>query len=232
VLGLVQRAIEQQDRLIALTAELKRALLHKLFTEGLRGEPQKQTEIGPVPESWEVKTIAELALDIGDGNYSTKYPKKEQFLTQGVPFIRANNLVDGRLVWDDMRYISPELHAELTKGHLKKHDVCVVTRGNIGDVAFVTDDFVGSNMNAQLVRINGRTVVEGKFLYYALSSPSLQQQFKSLQSGTALQQLPVGKLKTVLLPLPDHEEQVKIANTIWLVDQKYNIQLRKMPISS
>ena len=54
VLGLVQRAIEQQERLIALTTELKKALLHKLFTEGLRGEPQKQTEIGPVPESWEV----------------------------------------------------------------------------------------------------------------------------------------------------------------------------------
>ena len=51
MLGLVQRAIEQQERLIALTTELKKALLHKLFTEGLRGEPQKQTEIGPVPES-------------------------------------------------------------------------------------------------------------------------------------------------------------------------------------
>ena len=57
VLGLVQRAIEQQERLIALTTELKKALLHKLFTEGLRGEPQKQTEIGPVPESWEVHAV-------------------------------------------------------------------------------------------------------------------------------------------------------------------------------
>ena len=57
MLGVVQRAIEQQERLLALTAELKKALLHKLFTEGLRGEPQKQTEIGPVPESWEVKSL-------------------------------------------------------------------------------------------------------------------------------------------------------------------------------
>src|SRR5215813_8835715 len=54
VLGLAQRAIEQQERLIALTTELKKALLHKLVTEGLRGEPQKQTEIGPLPASWEV----------------------------------------------------------------------------------------------------------------------------------------------------------------------------------
>ena len=60
VLGLVQRAIEQQEHLIALTTELKKALLHKLFTEGLRGEPQKQTEIGPVPDSWELVRCEEL----------------------------------------------------------------------------------------------------------------------------------------------------------------------------
>lgn len=47
ILGLVERAIEQRERLIALTTELKKALMHKLFIEGLRGEPQKQTEIGP-----------------------------------------------------------------------------------------------------------------------------------------------------------------------------------------
>ena len=53
VLGVVQRAMEQQERLIALTTELKKTLLHQLFTQGLRGEPQKQTEIGPMPQSWE-----------------------------------------------------------------------------------------------------------------------------------------------------------------------------------
>jgi len=54
VLSLLQQAIEEQERLIELTTELKKALMHKLFTEGTRGEPQKQTEIGHIPESWEV----------------------------------------------------------------------------------------------------------------------------------------------------------------------------------
>ena len=54
VLSTVQKAIEQQDKLIRTTTELKKALMQKLFTEGTRGEKQKQTEIGLVPESWEV----------------------------------------------------------------------------------------------------------------------------------------------------------------------------------
>ena len=56
----MQTAIEQQYQLIALTQELRRALVHKLFTEGLRGETQKITEIGLVPESWDVLPLGEL----------------------------------------------------------------------------------------------------------------------------------------------------------------------------
>ncbi len=61
ILSTVQRAIEAQERIIQTTTELKKALMHKLFTEGLRNEPQKQTEIGPVPESWEVVELNQLA---------------------------------------------------------------------------------------------------------------------------------------------------------------------------
>ena len=67
VLGVVQRAMEQQERLLALTAELKRALLHRLFTQGLRGEPQKQTDIGSVPDSWDVVPLGSLAK-VGNGS--------------------------------------------------------------------------------------------------------------------------------------------------------------------
>jgi type I restriction enzyme S subunit len=52
VLSLVQQAIEQQERLITLTTELKTGLLDQLFTRGLRSEPLAETEVGPMPESW------------------------------------------------------------------------------------------------------------------------------------------------------------------------------------
>ena len=60
ILSTVQRAIEAQERIIQTTTELKKTLMHKLFTEGTRGEPQKQTEIGPVPESWEVVELTNV----------------------------------------------------------------------------------------------------------------------------------------------------------------------------
>jgi hypothetical protein len=58
---MVQRGMAQQKRLIALVTELKKTLLHQLFTQGLRREPQKQTEIGPVPQSWKVRRLGDYA---------------------------------------------------------------------------------------------------------------------------------------------------------------------------
>ena len=60
ILATVQRAIDAQEQIIQTTTELKKALMQKLFTEGLRGEPQKETEIGLVPKSWEVVPLASL----------------------------------------------------------------------------------------------------------------------------------------------------------------------------
>ena len=54
--------IEQEDAVLCTTQALKRAAMRKLFTYGLRGEAQKETEIGPVPESWEVRAIDDIAV--------------------------------------------------------------------------------------------------------------------------------------------------------------------------
>ena len=104
VLGLVQRAIEQQERLIALTAELKKALLHNLFTEGLRGEPQKQTEIGPVPESWEIVRLDEVCTLLSGG---TPSKQKQQFWTGSIPWVSPKDMKKPR-IFDVTDHISQQ----------------------------------------------------------------------------------------------------------------------------
>ncbi len=46
--------IEQERAVLSTAQVLKRAAMRELFTRGLRGEAQKETEIGPMPESWEL----------------------------------------------------------------------------------------------------------------------------------------------------------------------------------
>ncbi len=92
ILSTVQRAIEAQERIIQTTTELKKALMHKLFTEGLRHEPQKQTEIGPVPESWEVVEIGDV-FKFTSGKTKPKDTSREPTAEQTVPVYGGNGVL-------------------------------------------------------------------------------------------------------------------------------------------
>ncbi|MCX6972702.1 MAG: restriction endonuclease subunit S [Verrucomicrobia bacterium] len=94
ILSTVQRAIEAQERIIQTTTELKKALMHKLFTEGLRHEPQKQTEIGPVPESWEVVPLSNVCRFQSGGTPSKQNP---EFWQGSIPWVSPKDMKRPRL---------------------------------------------------------------------------------------------------------------------------------------
>ena len=127
--------------------------------------------------------IGESGLTISDGNYSSKYPRSDEFVERGIPFIRANNMRNGTIFDDDMYYITPEKHSLLLKGHLKANDILVSTRGNIGIIALVPDRHTDSNINAQIVLLRdevGRFIPH--YLLWALQTESAKTQFSRLQT--------------------------------------------------
>lgn len=169
---------------------------------------------------WPKVPIKRLGLKIADGNYSSKYPSKSEFLEEGVPFIRANNLKNGTVVDEDMRFISPNKHKELAKGHLKQGDVLITTRGQIGNVSIVPKQHEDSNINAQIVLLRpvGKQI-QSDFLYGLLSTRVMQTMLERFQTGVALKQLPVGKLKEIELVVPPYEKQVDYSR----VSQEINV---------
>lgn len=165
----------------------------------------KQSDFGDIPSSWKVLPLGEANLDISDGNYSSKYPKQDEFLDSGIPFIRGTDFNGVSISRESMYYISSQKHEELKKGHTKRGDILITTRGDIGRIAFVPDSLVDVNINSQLVRINGSSIVPRSYLGCFLTSQRVQNDIHSLVSGSALQQLPIGKLKKVLFLMPDQD---------------------------
>lgn len=62
------------------TTELKKTLLHQLFTQGLRGESQKQTEIGLVPECWDVVPLEKLVENTPQVNMRSEAQREIQYI--------------------------------------------------------------------------------------------------------------------------------------------------------
>ncbi|MEP0961031.1 MAG: restriction endonuclease subunit S [Roseobacter sp.] len=170
--------------------------------------------------TWVEKSLEDLNVEISDGNYGEMYPTQEQFVSDGVPFIRANNLRDGTIRSDDMRFISPELHEVLRSGHLKLSDILVTTRGDIGMVSFVPLEFVGANINAQLCLLRNADRSDQFFIFSYLNHHVAKRQFAELTTGSALKQLPRKNLKKVRIGIPSLPEQKKIAKFLGVVDAK------------
>ena len=93
VLQTIQEAKFTRQREIALERERKAALMEDLFSYGTKGEPRKQTEIGEIPESWEVQTFEDCLKKVKSkrGPFIPKrdYQKSGEFpiIDQGAAFI-------------------------------------------------------------------------------------------------------------------------------------------------
>lgn len=171
--------------------------------------------------------IENSGIKIADGNYSSKYPKSDEFVSKGVPFIRANNFNNKTIVDDELYFITEQKHKTIVKGHLKKNDILITTRGNIGNVAIVPERHEGSNINAQIVLLRCNKDWEPLFLLYVLTSNDVKKQLNELITGTALKQLSVNSLKKIEIPLPPLPTQQKIAAILDKADElrQYNQQL-------
>ncbi len=173
------------------------------------------------PKGWNAVAIAAAPLHIGDGNYSSKYPKARDFVSAGVPFIRANNLDDRTICDEDMKFISCEQHSDLTKGHLEANDILITTRGDIGKVARVPERHAGSNINAQLVLLRCLdNTLNAHFLGYQLGLPGMLAYIKTHQTGVALKQLPIRSLRIIRIISPPPLLQTRFASIVESIEQQ------------
>lgn len=147
---------------------------------------------------------------IGDGNHSSNYPKSSEMVSEGVPFIRANNMVNGTVVWDDLKFITTQKHEMLKKGHLKTGDILFTNRGEIGKIAIVGSDFNNANLNSQIAWFRCFERIDNRFLFYFLLSPSMQNHYSVEKNGAALQQFTIRQINEIEIPLPPLQEQQRI----------------------
>ena len=83
---------KMQQQQIRAAEDLKRASMRELFTRRLRGEAQKETEIGPVPASWEIVRLGSLGR-IGNGTTPNR-TRIEYWRDGTVPWITSGRMYE------------------------------------------------------------------------------------------------------------------------------------------
>lgn len=224
------RALRASESALTCAQQVKRAAMRELFTRGLRGEAQKDTEFGAVPESWIIANLDHHAQVQTGAAKGRKFGNAD---TIEVPYLRVANVQDGHLDLREMKTIQIR-ESEVERYRLRDGDV-VLTEG--GDFDKLGRGFIWRSELDLCVHQNhvfavrpDRDLLIPEFFAYQAQSPYGKAYFlKVAHKTTNLACINSTKLKAfpLLIP-PTLEEQREIVVILQSIDAKIDLHKRKM----
>lgn len=178
---------------------------------------------------WKEYTVQEL-IDLAmldeplDGNHGSLHPKASDYVDEGMPFIMANNLINGVVDLDGCAFISEEQAKMLRKGFAKPGDVLLTHKATIGRTAIVPDRYETIILTPQVTYYRVKQGIDNRYLKYYFDSPDFQATLNNWAgSGSTRAYLGITAQHKLPVILPPYSEQQKIANILEVLDRKIQI---------
>jgi type I restriction enzyme S subunit len=229
VLDCVSDAIELERLALANAEELLRAAAGQLFTRGLRGEPTKETALGPLPEGWS-------AADFGDVREWLQYGTSVHctLAERRYPVLRIPNIEPGRVNAAEMKYA--DLSENSAARYLLEPGDLLFIRTNgvlerLGACAVYQEEPAGALFASYLIRARLKPVVDPRYVAYFYGSPggTALVAGRATPAADGKYNLNTGTIDGLLLPLPpSREEQAEIVSVFEAIDQKINLHRKRL----
>ena len=195
--------------------------MQQLLTKGIGHTKFKKTEIGEIPEEWDVLPLGNIIHSLLD--FRGKTPKKlgMDWGNGNIRALSANNVKMGYIDFDEECYLgSEELYNKwMTKGDLSKGDIIFTMEAPLGNVAQVPDNqkYI---LSQRVIGIKPKDFVDKDFLKYYMMSPSFQNRLKLQATGTTAKGISQKNLLPLEIVVPSINEQKKITEILATVDKK------------
>jgi type I restriction enzyme S subunit len=167
--------------------------------------------LGEVPEHWDISPIKFLvSTPVTDGPHETP-----EILEEGIPFVSAEAISGGHISFEAIRgHISEEDHARYSKKYKPQQgDIYMVKSGaTTGRIAMVESERE-FNIWSPLAAIRCDHVhVERRFVFFYLQSREFQTAVELSWSFGTQQNIGMGVIQNLRVPVPSLEEQSAIAD--------------------
>lgn len=212
VLDAVDTALERTRAAIDRAREVKRALMQRLFSDGVRGEPQRKTIVGFIPKSWEAVSVDAVVTRF---QYGLSVPMQRNGT---LPILRMGNIQRGDVVLNELKFVS--LPERVVAAYVVERGDVLFNRTNsqelVGKVGMYRHD-TPVVFASYLIRLFPDTAkVDGYFLGHVLNSYPAQCRIKRYATpGVQQVNINATNLGKVFIPLPTGErgldEQREIA---------------------
>ncbi len=224
ILTTVDKKIAFVEENISATEELKKGLMQKLLTEGIGHTEFKDSELGRIPESWEVKSFYNIA-SIKHG-YAFKSESFSSIETDNVVLTPGNVKIGGGYNHKYFRFYDNTYFPE--EYILKKNDLIIsmtdltpnsATLGYPFFVPEIKNKKFLHNQRLGKVEINFLNI-DKVFLFNFLCTDTYRNNIVSEATGTTVKHTSPTRILSQLIPIPPLEEQKQIAEIFSTVDNK------------
>ena len=225
LLWLVHEAISQSETLVEEGQALKRAAMRELFMRGLRGEAQKETEIGPVPESWALSALGTLceSTDSVDLRYEAD---------RIIEYVDVSSISrDYLYIETTSRFILKEAPGRARKRILTSDVIFATVRPTLLRVAVVPEELDNQVCSTAFCVLRRDSKMSAhNFLYYVVQRNQFVQQLAEIETGASYPAVTDRMVKEQVVPVPSLEEQYEIVAILDAIDRKIDLHSRKRAV--
>ncbi|MFX4277751.1 restriction endonuclease subunit S [Aliarcobacter butzleri] len=216
ILSTVDKKIAFVEENINATEELKKGLMQKLLTEGIGHKEFKDSELGKIPESWEVKSIGSLTSLTAGGTPSTQI--KDYWNPKEVPWLSSGEVNKKNIYFTDNMISKQGLNNSAAK-FIPKYSVLIALAGQGKTRGTVAISEIELTTNQSVASILPSEKLDMYFIYYNLDSR--YEEIRSMSTGVGGRGgLNLAILKSIKIALPPQKEQKQIAEILSTVDKK------------
>lgn len=188
----------------------------------------KMTEVGVIPEDWEVKNVSESCLikaRIGwQGLKKTDYMSSGDYL-----LITGTDFDNGQVNWRTCAYVSKARYEQDSNIKIRPQDILISKDGTIGKVAYLGMIPKAGTLNSGIfvIRANDRKI-DQVFLSKIFMSFYFEDFLNRLVAGSTINHLYQKDFVKFCFPLPNSEEQTAIATALSDVDSLISALTKKI----
>ena len=205
VLEKASKLISLRKQQLAKLDELIKARFVEIF-----GDPVSN------PLHWKKVKLSELA-DIKIGPFGSLL-HKEDYVTGGHPLVNPSHIIIGKIIVDNDLTLTEGKYFELSAYHLKKNDVILGRRGEMGRCAVVNEEGLLCGTGSLLIRTNG--TVTADYIQKIISFPTFKKTIEDMAVGQTMPNLNVPIVSNFMIIVPPLSVQKNYYDFVERVDQQ------------
>ncbi|HEY8343942.1 MAG TPA: restriction endonuclease subunit S [Bacillota bacterium] len=205
ILDKTQEIIDSYKKQLAELDNLIRAVFYEMFGDPLAND-----------KGWTTVLLKEVLANI---RYGTSTPPN--FSETGYKFIRATNIKKGRIVEEDMKFISKEESLKLKKCKIYENEMIIVRSGvNSGDTCVISNEYSGHYAGYDLILTFDQNKVDPVFVNELFNTNYMEIVIKPLTRRAAQPHLNSEQVQSLRIILPPLDLQTKFATIVTKIEEQ------------